>query len=259
MMKRSVVVRLVFAALFAAGAAAFAGDGVALVPAGLTQQGRLLDNAGQPVNGLVSFTFSIYEDAEGGDALWSEEQEITLDEGYFSARLGDEGANAFPAELFSGNVRYLGIRVGSDPEMTPRQRIASVPYAFLADRAEVATNVTGAITPTSVSVGGVDVIDTAGKLHGFRSMVTQVNSMPVAVEPGSVGTAQASCPENHVLVGGGCYITSAGTGRIKQSSPDVGFDEGGTDPSRNWECTVEADAGAVAAAEANAVAICLPD
>ncbi len=247
-MKRSVFAKLGLAALFVAGAATFAGEGVATVPAGLTQQGRLLDKSGKPVVGPISFTFSIYADETEGEALWSEEQEITLDQGYFSARLGDDTKNAFPADLFSGSARYLGIKVGADPEMAPRQRIGSVPYAFLAERATVAS---------SVKVGGVDVIDADGKLHGFRSIVKQVSSAGVQVPAGGVGTAQASCPDNHVLIGGGCYISSAGTGRIKQSSPDVGFDDGGVDPTRNWECTIEAD-GPVAA-EANAVAICLPD
>jgi hypothetical protein len=253
-MKRSVIGKLIFAALFAVGAATVAGNGAATVPAGLTQQGRLFDKAGKPVTGAVKFTFSIYAEVEGGTALWTEQREITLDEGYFSARLGDDDKNAFPGNLFSGSVRYLGISVGDDPEMAPRQRIGSVPYAFLADRA---TNVTGDITPTSVTVGGVDVIDDQGKLHGFRSIVQQVNSLPVTVPAGGVGTAQASCPADHVLVGGGCYTTSAGTGRIKQSSPDVGVDDTDVDPTRNWECTIEADAGA--SAEANAVAICLPN
>jgi hypothetical protein len=37
-----------------------------------------------------------------------------------------------PANLFSGADRYLGIKVGSDPEMTPRQRVTSVGYALRA-------------------------------------------------------------------------------------------------------------------------------
>lgn len=254
-MKKSVALRVVVSALLASGALSFAAFGDAAVPAGLTEQGRLFDASGEPVSGPLTFVFSVYADEEGGAALWSEEQQVTLDDGYFSARLGDDAENPFPAGLFNGAARYLGIRVGADPEMTPRQSISSVPYAFLADRAEVATNVTGDITPSSVTVNGVNVIDSTGKLAGFRSIVQQVSSS-ASIDVGGVGTAQATCPANHVLVGGGCYLNSPGTGRIKQSAPDAGLD-GIPDPTRVWECTIEADPGQ--AAVANAVAICLPD
>jgi hypothetical protein len=135
-----------------------AGSSVAAVPNFLTEQGRLFDNAGMPVTALTNFKFSIYDVAEGGTALWTETDAITPDDGYFSAVLGD-GAQ-FPANLFNGSVLYLGIKVGSDPEMTPRQPINSVPYAMLAN------NVNGDITPHSVSVGGSLVINADGEWVG---------------------------------------------------------------------------------------------
>jgi hypothetical protein len=129
-----------------------------IVPNFLTQQGRLFDNTGTPVTGTPNFVFTIYADANGTVNLWTETQPITLDSGYFSTTLGS--VTPLPANLFDGTTRYLGIKVGTDPEMTPRQPLTSVPYAL------VAGNAKGDITPTSVSVGGAVVIDSSGHWVG---------------------------------------------------------------------------------------------
>jgi len=110
------------------------------VPATLTQQGRILDKSGTPSAGKIAFVFTIYDDptkSAAADALWSETQDITLDDGYFSAQLGS--VMPIPASVFDGSARYLGITVGSDAEMTPRETIASIPYAFAAGSAATAT------------------------------------------------------------------------------------------------------------------------
>jgi hypothetical protein len=128
------------------------------VPDFLTQQGRLFDNTGAPVTGSPQFVFTIYDDAAGTTSLWTETQSIALDSGYFSTTLGS--VTALPANLFNGKTRFLGIKVGTDPEMSPRQPLTSVPYALIAG------NATGDITPTSVSVAGAVVIDSAGHWVG---------------------------------------------------------------------------------------------
>lgn len=128
------------------------------VPNFLTQQGRLLDNTGAPVSGAPMFVFTIYADSAGATKLWTETQSITLDSGFFSTTLGS--VTALTPGLFDGTTRYLGIKVGSDPEMKPLQPLTSVPYAL------VAGNVMGDITPTTVSVGGSVVIDAAGHWVG---------------------------------------------------------------------------------------------
>ncbi len=128
------------------------------VPATLTEQGRLFDGQGAPLNASVSITFSVYAAPSGGPALWTETQLISLDEGYFSAQLG--GLSPFPPTLWDGSVRYLGIQVGADPEMSPRQTTESVPYALRAGDA------VGDIHPTSVIVNGTTVIDADGNWVG---------------------------------------------------------------------------------------------
>jgi hypothetical protein len=131
------------------------------VPAVLVEQGRLLKKNGNPVTGAVTIAFAIYDAPVGGSVLWSEAQSITPDNGYFSAQLGD--VTPIPSTVFNGALRYIGITVGTDPEMTPRQTVDSVPYALLA------TNVNGDITPRSVLVNGATVIDSTGKWVGPSS------------------------------------------------------------------------------------------
>ena len=58
------------------------------VPMMLTQQGRLLD-AGQPLGGTHSLSFSIYDEQNAGAEVWSEQHdEVTFDSGYYSVVLG---------------------------------------------------------------------------------------------------------------------------------------------------------------------------
>ena len=57
---------------------------------------------------------------------------ISTRSGYFSVRLGS--ITSLTSLDFNTDTYYLGIAIGSDSEMTPRRRIAAVPYAFNADK-----------------------------------------------------------------------------------------------------------------------------
>lgn len=129
------------------------------LPGTILHQGRLFDAAGQPVAGQVDMHFSIYNTENGVSALWQETHSVSLDDGYFSVALGD--TTSLVTVLGTPDKRWLGIAVGNDPEMTPRAEIDSVPYALFA------SDVTGDIHPTSVSIAGVGpVIDATGKWVG---------------------------------------------------------------------------------------------
>lgn len=154
--------------LFSVGMATFIGTAAltsarADVPQYLTEQGRLLDASNNPVSGSTTFIFSLYTQASAGTAVWTETQAITLDSGFFSAQLGE--TTAIPPATFAqaagnGKTLYLGIKVNSDPELSPRQPLLSVPFAF------VASNAVGDITPNTVSVNGKTVIDKTGAWVG---------------------------------------------------------------------------------------------
>lgn len=130
----------------------------AATPMLLGQQGRIFDAEGAPVVGALSMEFSLYGQMTGGTPLWSETFLVNFDDGYFSVVLGS--SDPLDAGIFDGASLYLGITVGDDPEMTPRQTIVSVPYAI------TAYDVVGDINPASISVGGMPVIDGAGAWVG---------------------------------------------------------------------------------------------
>ncbi|TVQ13679.1 MAG: hypothetical protein EA361_09190 [Bacteroidetes bacterium] len=100
------------------------------IPQLISFSGRLADNQGNPLNSSLSVTFSIYSVSSGGSALWSEVTNIQVTDGLFQVNLGAQ--TPIPPSVFSDVNRWLGIKVGSDAEMSPRTRIASVGYAMQA-------------------------------------------------------------------------------------------------------------------------------
>lgn len=157
----------------------------AAVPETITHQGRLYDASDAPVSGPLTVRFTIYDAETGGAALWTEEHQITFEDGYFSASLGE--IEPLPGVL-DGSLRYLGIQVGNDPEMTPRAAVRSVPYALLAN------DVNGDITPQSVSIQGAGtVIDANGQWVGDPTGL--VGPAGPAGATGPMGPAGATGPE----------------------------------------------------------------
>lgn len=151
--------RVALVGLSVAAASSVALPASAAVPVTLTQQGRLFDANGKPLNATVDVQFALYDLAAAATPLWSESHAITFDDGYFSVALGE--TTPFGAAVFTGATRYLGITVGADAEMTPRSAVASVPYALMAG------DVPGDIHPTSVSIAGYgEVIDASGNWLG---------------------------------------------------------------------------------------------
>src|ERR1041385_5557505 len=92
---------------------------------------------GTPRTGVVGVMLSLYSEQQGGTALWTELQNVTLDaNGQFSVLLGSQHADGVPAELFTTNeARWLGVQVEAEAEQA-RVLLVSVPYALKAGDAE---------------------------------------------------------------------------------------------------------------------------
>jgi hypothetical protein len=94
-------------------------------------QGKLTNPDGTNVtDGTYSITFGIYTAASGGSAVWSETQSsVSVSSGIFQVNLGS--VTALPGSVnFNTPGLYLGVKVGSDPEMTPRIQFTAAPFAF---------------------------------------------------------------------------------------------------------------------------------
>lgn len=114
------------------------------IPQLINYQGMLTQSGGtSPVqDGQYNLTFKIYGSLSGDDSLWWEHHSnVQVTNGLFNIILGS--INPISASVFDDTLRYLGIAVGSDPELSPRSRLTSVSYAYralVADSAVVAVS-----------------------------------------------------------------------------------------------------------------------
>jgi hypothetical protein len=204
----------------------------AQVPGVLSFQAVITDADGDPIGPSTPVTFKIYATATGVTALWTETLTVTPDAGnVVSIFLGE--TTPFPANLFDGSDRYLGIEVDSQ-EMTPRIRIGTTAYSFNADRidgrdatafadtahthnsADIEDNTltaadigTGAVRSDEIfngAVTNVDISPTAGilasKISGdvgldFNNIGSSSN-IPTSVR--NMGSVTISCPTSGYVV-----------------------------------------------------------
>jgi len=122
-------IALVLVLLYAQSVGAFP-LGTASSTTTISYQGRLADSGGNPVNTSVGMTFRIYNLPTGGSPSWTEVYaSVPVSDGLFHVLLGS--STPIPNSLFrDNNTLYLGIAVGGDAEMTPREQLASAPYAM---------------------------------------------------------------------------------------------------------------------------------
>lgn len=190
-------ISLIFLLVCIAAYAAFSS-----VPGQINFQGILKDSQGKPVtSSSLSIAFSIYADQTTTVNLWTETQSgVSIEGGLYSVQLGS--VNPIGSSIFDGSTRYLGIAVGSYPEMSPRLPLISVPYAYRA-----------AVADSSGSLGGVDV----SNLVRFGTSDAQVTSLLYgsylktsnSAGVGVIGYASAALGTNF----GGYFRSDSTTGR----------------------------------------------
>ena len=162
---------LILAATLAIHATALAQE-PSKVPSLISYQGNITSAAGVPIgaaapeNRVLTFRFWNHPtDTAAENRLYSESQTVTLLNGDFSVLIGNgtpvtnEENLLTMAGVFSSKEVFLGITVDdgdsgtADPEMSPRQQIATTAFAF---RATVAEGVdAGAITTDMLASNAV--------------------------------------------------------------------------------------------------------
>lgn len=213
----------------------------------MSYQGYLTGATNQPLglNAPTNYVviFRIYSDASSKDPtkrLWTEQQVVTVDKGYFSVVLGE--GTAYPADataetqpplsaVFSGDditERYIEMTVivnGESHTIMPRLRLLPAPYAFAASVASaansLATNASGdashltglnADQLASGTIPDARFPSTLLRINGNGSGLTGLNASSLA----SGTIPDARFPANVVRAD-----SSQGRVTLKGSSPGV--------------------------------------
>jgi hypothetical protein len=180
------------------------------------------------LHGKFFVTFRVYDEDTGGTSLCDDTHPVIVNNGLFNTAI--EGCT--PSEI-NGKQLYLGIEVESDGEMTPRQPLYPVPYAYsLVPGADLRGNL--GLQPmfaveNSNSFGGIG-------LEGFASATSGVNwgVWGHSQSPdGIAGYFQNTASD-------GVDIKAGGTGIIQSAAktylfvPGANFIKEGSSNSTDW-------------------------
>jgi len=103
---------------------------VLAVPNSINIQGKLTDSSDKVKTGTFNFSFGIYDNFTSGNKLYESNITATSDaRGLYDVILNNVNIS-FDKQL------YLGIKVATDSEMTPRGNLTAVPYSFRANTSE---------------------------------------------------------------------------------------------------------------------------
>jgi hypothetical protein len=157
----------------------------------LTYQGRLTNNSGAPLNSTVNMVFKLYDASSA--LLWtSATRSVTPVNGLFTVYLGD-GADPNLSNL--DQAASIGVKVGSDPEMTPRQPLNSVVGHSNTSYGVVGSSNSG-FGVIGVSQTGAGVVGATGNING------------VGVYAAGAGPSSTAL----LIAGGGIRVAGAGIG-----------------------------------------------
>jgi hypothetical protein len=150
------------------------------IPHLINYQGMLTQSDGKtPVtDGNYNLTFKIYGSAAGTDSLWREyNPNVPVTNGLFNVILG----SITTLNLAFNTDYWLGVKVGTDPEFSPRIRLTSVGYAYRAQKADTSDNAnklqgkdTTALDGRYVNEGQVNSIST-GMIQAGAVAMSKIN------------------------------------------------------------------------------------
>jgi hypothetical protein len=159
----------------------------AQAPMRMNYQGYLTTAGDEPVSGNVAMTFSLYSAASGGAALWSEIQSVAVTDGIYSVVLG-KGTPLNPSHFV--DPLYLGVKVGADSEMTPRQQLTSAAFAI---NANDLGGITAVVAGTGLGGGGMsgDVTLNIGAGAGITAAADSISVDTVVIQKRVSGACAA--------------------------------------------------------------------
>jgi hypothetical protein len=184
------------------------GQAPAAAPSVMSYQGFLAQN-GAPLSGTVKLSFAMYDAASGGNKVWEEvHAAVLVSEGYFAVMLGSQGA-PLSANVFNSGSRYVQIKLNEDAPL-PRQRLASVPYAFQADQAATANSADVASVAISAALAS-QAITASFATSASAAPWVGLTGVPPGFADGVDDVGGATSYEHYIVVAksGGHYTSVA--------------------------------------------------
>ena len=203
------------------------------IPQTINYQGYLTDSIGNPLNGTVDMVFALYDVDTGGSPLWTETQtSVPVTDGLFSVNLGEVDPITNPLDLPFDTSYWLGVTVGTDSEMTPRQPVTSVGYSYRAGIADAVK--AGGVDSSMLAEDAVtgDKIDDGAvqTAHLFTGAVTTDKLDDDAVNSAKI--VNNTVTYNDILDGSGSFLDAdtldgSDAGDFMQADADNWVDEAG--------------------------------
>ena len=169
----------------------------------INYQGKLTASSSVAVaDGTYSMVFRLYTVQSGGTNIWSETQDVEVQNGLFSVMLG---TSTSLASVDFSQTLYLGVNIEADGEMTPRKILGAVPAAFEANNATTFDNL------ATTSFLRSDQDDTASGLLTFTGGF--ISSASSTIDRLTTGTTTVTTLD----IGGELITSLTGTGLTNTS------------------------------------------
>ena len=184
------------------------------VPRLVRFSGSLKAEDGKSPSGTITITFSLYEDQQGGNALWTQTEPVDVSaDGQYSVLLGATDAGGLPADLFNGDKpRWVGVlpnAPGFQGEL-PRVLLVGVPYALKAADSEtlggkpasayVTTDALSALTQAS-SAATPRALAVAPTANATIAGTGATNFLPIWTNSTTLGNSTVFETGNNVGIG----------------------------------------------------------
>ena len=157
---------------------------IAEIPQVISYQGRVTDSGGTPVvDGSYQMTFRIMDAPTGGSVLWnSGNQSIPVSNGVFNVLLGESPQ---PTLNLSFDEDYWLLVTFEGTNQTPRQRMASSGYSYMASGLVAGTEVIGSVeTDTKAAIKATNTSTVEETFGVYGSTATTLGYGVAGVQPG---------------------------------------------------------------------------